>query len=75
MDLKLNMEKALEKFGRLHIQNLKNDDCVSTDSEMEEVVDEDCNYSKSEKIKNVGKKVEGGSEWSILTREENLEVS
>ncbi|XP_075237928.1 UV-stimulated scaffold protein A-like isoform X2 [Lycorma delicatula] len=71
LDLKIRMEKELEKFGRLNIQNLKEDDCVSTDSEMEEVKDDDYGCcSNLNKSKNV-KKINGENDWSILPKEEN----
>lgn len=75
MDLKLSMENALEKYNRLNIKSVMEDDCVSTDSEMEEVVETNnikignSNGSDIKKTKKV-KKIEDQSMWSILSKDE-----
>ncbi|XP_039279161.1 UV-stimulated scaffold protein A [Nilaparvata lugens] len=77
VDYKNNLEKAIERYRRLNIVRESDDDCVSTDSELEEVVEDDeLRIKKEKKCKKTDspmKKSEIVSNWSIVSKEEKSE--
>ncbi|RZF32126.1 hypothetical protein LSTR_LSTR003989 [Laodelphax striatellus] len=77
VDYKSHLEKAIERYKRLNILQATDDDCVSTDSELEEVVEDD--EQTTQKKKKSGKTVspvknnETVGNWSIISKEEKSE--